>query len=239
MANAEQPVILALDAAGLACSVAVGVSDKVVGAERISSVHGQAEILLPLIDRVIAAAALTPAAIEVVAASVGPGSFTGIRAGLAAARGITLAAGAQLLGVTSFAAVAAAVPRRGSERFLLVALESRRDDLYVQLFDQLSTPIAEPTAIFPAALAEAVAAMIGRGRLLIAGDAAHRASSALAARPDTAVLDDSAPDAVGVLQAALSLSRCGKSEKAARPLYLRAPDVTLPGAGRKGDLKPR
>jgi tRNA threonylcarbamoyladenosine biosynthesis protein TsaB len=238
MASAQQPVVLALDAAGLACSVAVGVGDRVAGAERISSVHGHAEILLPLADRVIAAAALTPAAIDIVAASVGPGSFTGIRAGLAAARGIALAAGAQLLGVSSFAAVAAAVPRRGGDRFLLVALESRREDLYVQLFDQIATPIAEASAILPAALAAAVNAMISGGRLLIAGDAAHRASSALAKRPDIAMLDHSAPDAVGVLQAAVSLMRCGKSGNTARPLYLRAPGVTLPGGGRKRDLAP-
>ena len=238
MASAKQPVILALDAAGLACSVAIGVGDRVAGSERISIVYGQAESLLPLVDRVIAAAALTPAAIDVVAASVGPGSFTGIRAGLAAARGIAIGVGAPLLGVSSFAAVAATVPRRGCHRFLLVALESRREDLYVQLFDQISSPMAEPTAILPAALTEAVDAMIGRGRLLVAGDAANRASSALAERPDTAVLDASAPDAVGVLQAAVSLTRCGKSGNAARPLYLRAPDVTLPAGRRKGKPAP-
>lgn len=238
MVGFRQPVVLALDTAGLSCSVAVGIGDRVAGAERVASMHGQAEILLPLVDRVMTAARLEPVALDAVAATVGPGSFTGIRVGLAAARGIALAANAQLFGVSSFAAVAAAVPRRECDRFLLVVLESRREDLYVQLFDPTLSPMAEPAAITPAALAEVVDAMIGRRRLVIAGDAAHRASSILAERPDTAVLNDSAPDATGVLRSARSLTRCGASGNAARPVYLRAPDVKLPGGGRKADLGP-
>ena len=232
----RQPVVLALDAAGLGCSVAVGVDNRVAGFRRVTSLHGQAEILLPLVDQVMAAAGLAPAAIDVVATTVGPGSFTGIRVGLAAARGIALCAGAQLLGVSSFAAVAAALPLRANDHFLLVALESRREDLYVQLFGPMSIPVAEPAAFLPTALPEAVDAMAGRQRILIAGDAAPRAGSILAKRPHTTVLDDSAPDAVGVLKAALSVIRRGITGNSARPLYLRAPDVTLIGAGRKGDL---
>ena len=162
--------------------------------------------------------------------TVGPGSFTGIRVGLAAARGIALATGARLLGVTSFDAVAVqASPRDGSEtRFLLVALESRREDLYVQFFDPLGDPLREPAAIMPALFRDAVAATIGANQLLIAGDAAQRAATALADRPDTAILEGSAPGAVGTLQAGLRMLRLGKAADAPRPLYLRPPDVTLP-----------
>jgi tRNA threonylcarbamoyladenosine biosynthesis protein TsaB len=238
MARLERPVILALDTAGLACSVAVGVGEKLAGVERVANVHGQAEILLPLVDRVMAAAGLTPAALDVVAATVGPGSFTGIRVGLSAARGIALATGAQLFGVSSFDAVAAAVPRRDRERshFLLVALESRREDLYVRIFDPLCNPIDEPAAIMPQALASAVDAMIGRQRLLIAGDAVHRVAAVLADRTETVLLEGAVPDAAGVLEAALSLIRRDAGGGAARPLYLRPPDVTLPSGRRKPGL---
>src|SRR6266851_9911888 len=95
----SQPVILALDSAGLACSVAVALGDRVLGAERIEGMHGQAEALLPMVDRAMRKAGLPPAALDLVAATVGPGSFTGIRVGLAAARAIALATGARLIGV--------------------------------------------------------------------------------------------------------------------------------------------
>src|ERR1700722_11825207 len=127
------PVVLAFETAGSACSVAIGRGAAVLAHEGREMRHGHAEALLPMIDRVTEAAQLASGAIEIVAATVGPGGFTGIRAGLAAAHGLALALGARLVGVSSFAAVAALIP--ASHRRLLVALDSRRIDLYVQLFD--------------------------------------------------------------------------------------------------------
>ena len=192
--------------------------------------HGQAEALLPLVDKAMREAGQVPAALDLVVATVGPGSFTGIRVGLAAARGIALATGARLLGVTSFDAVAvrAALSDCSAIPFLLVALESRREELYVQFFDPHGDPLREPAAIMPFALREAVAAAIGANPLLVAGDAAHRAAAALAQCAAAAVLEDSAPGAVGTLRAGLRLLGRGKPAGAPRPLYLRPPEVTLP-----------
>jgi tRNA threonylcarbamoyladenosine biosynthesis protein TsaB len=229
MTDARLPrVVLALDSAGSACSVAVGLGEKVVAEERIDTMHGQAEALLPLVERAMREAGQEPAALDVVVVTVGPGSFTGIRVGLAAARGIVLATGARLLGVTSFEAVRAGRGGCSETRLLLVALESRRKDLYVQFFDRHGDPLREPATIVPALFCEAVAATIGANPLLIAGDAAQRAGAALAQRPDTAILEDSAPGAVGALRAGLRLLRLGKAADAPRPLYLRPPDVILP-----------
>jgi tRNA threonylcarbamoyladenosine biosynthesis protein TsaB len=223
-------VVLALDSAGSACSVAVGLDEKVIAEERIDTMHGQAEALLPLVDRTMRDARQEPAALDLVVATVGPGSFTGIRAGLAAARGITLATGARLLGVTSFEAVAVLAARSACSeaRFLLVALDSRREDLYVQFFDPCGDALRGPAAITPVLLGETVAAIIGANPLLIAGDAAQRAAAALAQRRDTPVLEHSAPGAVGTLRAGVRLLRLGNAADAPRPLYLRPPDVTLP-----------
>jgi tRNA threonylcarbamoyladenosine biosynthesis protein TsaB len=220
---------LALDSAGLACSVAVSLGEEVVAEERIATMHGQAEALLPLVNRAMRQAGQMAASLNLVVATVGPGSFTGIRIGLAAARGIALATGARLLGVTSFDAVAVRAARNDwlETRPLLVALESRREDFYVQFFDPHGDALREPAAIMPFLFREAVAATIGANPLLIAGDAAQRAAAALEQRPDTAVLEDSAPGAVGALRAGLRLLRRGKAD-APRPLYLRPPDVTLP-----------
>jgi tRNA threonylcarbamoyladenosine biosynthesis protein TsaB len=221
---------LALDSAGLACSVAVSLGEEVVAEERIGTMHGQAEVLLPLVDRAMREAGQMAGALDLVVATVGPGSFTGIRVGLAAARGIALATGARLIGVTSFDAVTVLAVRNDwpETRSLLVALESRREDFYVQFFDPHGDALGEPAAIMPFLLRETVAEAIGANPLLIAGDAAQRAAAALEQRPDTVVLEDSAPGAVGALHAGLRLLRFGKAADAPGPLYLRSPDVTLP-----------
>ena len=230
MTDAGSPrVALALDSAGLACSVAVSLGEELVAEERIDMIHGQAEALLPLVDKAMREAGQVAASLDLVVATIGPGSFTGIRAGLAAARGIALATGARLLGVTSFDAVAVEATQSNclETRFLLVALESRREDLYVQFFDPHGYALREPAAIMPFMFREAVAATIGANPLLVAGDAAQRAAAALAQRPATTVLEGSAPGAVGALRAGLRLLRLGSAADPPRPLYLRVPDVTL------------
>jgi len=200
--------------------------------------HGQAETLLPLVDRVMRRAGQVPAAIGLVVVTVGPGSFTGVRVGLAAANGIALATGARLIGVTSFDAVAVEAGRSDCAEapLLLIALESRREDLYVQFFDAHGNPPREPAAIMPSTLGALVDATVGRMPLLIAGDAAQRAGATLAERPNTAILKDLAPEAVGALRAGLRLLRLGEPAPDPRPLYLRAPDVTLPDGSRKPSL---
>ena len=108
-------------------------------------------------------ASLPASAVELVAVTTGPGGFTGIRVGIAAARGISLGIGVPLIGVTVFEAVAATARDAGREmRFLLVAIESRRADLYVQLFDRARCPLGGPAAVLPAALAEMVRCRSGR-----------------------------------------------------------------------------
>ena len=222
------PVVLALDSAGSGCSVVVASGETVLDAEYDTAMHGQAEKLLPMVDSVMRRAGLPASAIDVIGVTVGPGSFTGIRVGLAAARGIALATGAQVIGVTGFEAVVAGL--KGSSPgtgFMLIALESRREDLYVQLFDHARVALEDAMATMPAALGERLNSIIGTAPLLIAGDAAQRAANNLAQRPDTIVAEGSSPDAAGVLQA--TRCRWPMLAQSARPmpLYLRPPDVTV------------
>jgi tRNA threonylcarbamoyl adenosine modification protein YeaZ len=183
--------------------------------------HGHAEALLPMIDRVVSTARLAPSAIARIAVSVGPGGFTGIRAGLAAAHGLALATGAQLIGISSFAAVAALLP--GIDGALLVALDSRREDPYVQLFVD-GIPFGEAAAVPPFDLARFVDAAIREMPLRIAGDAATAAATALGRRLGVKLVGDSAPQARGVLAAA----EFPAFVTDARAVYLRAPDVSFP-----------
>jgi tRNA threonylcarbamoyladenosine biosynthesis protein TsaB len=242
----RRPVaLLAMETAGSACSAVVARDGVVLAAERQVLRHGHAEVLFPMVERVMREAGIVPSQLDAVAAAVGPGGFTGIRVGLAAAHGIALGVGARLVGVSSFEAVAARVagPRIGEPggtgrqaaggqtsgcRALLVALDSRRAELYVQLFalDGLA-PLGPPQALIADRLGECVASLAGGAALLIAGDAAETASAALGGRAGIAVAGNSAPDAEGVLAAALHQMGFDAVAGAVRPLYLRPPDVTL------------
>ncbi len=231
----DNPLILALDAAGSSCSVAVGAGDRVLGAEHRAIAHGQAEALLPMVDGALRRTGLPAAALALVAVTIGPGSFTGIRVGLAAAQGIALGLDLPLIGVTGFEAVAAIC---GPDSIncncdLLVALESRRADLYVQIFDAAGRPLGAPAAVLPAALARFAEAAVGAGRTLtIAGDAAARAAAALGARPGTILVEDQEARALGALRAAMRRWRGGeRGEVPVQPFYLRPPDAT-PAAAR-------
>jgi tRNA threonylcarbamoyladenosine biosynthesis protein TsaB len=188
--------------------------------------HGQAEALLPMVEAAMREAGLAPAAIDCVAVTTGPGSFTGIRVGIAAARGIALARDLPLIGVSSFiaAAATAVIP---ADAVLLVALESRRADLYVQFFDPAGPALSEPAAVLPEALAVTVAVAAEVRPLTIVGDAAVRAAGVLGVRTGLAVLEKAPPAVVGLAAAALRRWRDGERDGPVAPLYLRPPNVTL------------
>jgi tRNA threonylcarbamoyladenosine biosynthesis protein TsaB len=216
------PVVLAFDTAGSACSVAIGRGSVILARQRLEMRHGHAEALLPMIDSTMSMANLIPGDIDVVAVSVGPGGFTGIRAGIAAAQGLALATQARLVGVTCFAAVAARLPK-GDEP-TLVALDSRREDLYVQIFSGTGDPLTDPATVMHEEISRLVVEKIGDAPMRIAGDAVEGAAASLAGRDRLTIIDGSVPDALGVL----TVAGYGEFDTPPRPLYLRPPDVSFP-----------
>jgi tRNA threonylcarbamoyladenosine biosynthesis protein TsaB len=122
--------VVALDTAGRACQAGVFVNGAAKAVRRVEMLHGQAEALLPLVQAVMAEAGVEYATVRAVVATAGPGSFTGLRVGLAAAQGLGLAIGCPVLAVSSFAAWA--MEAGGAVR---VALDTRRGDAFVQDFD--------------------------------------------------------------------------------------------------------
>jgi tRNA threonylcarbamoyladenosine biosynthesis protein TsaB len=189
--------------------------------------HGQAEALFPMVNDVVREAGLTPSALDAVAVTTGPGSFTGIRVGIAAARGIALAVDRPLIGVTSFEAVTKTLSSEArAGRCLLVALESRRADLYVQFFDRAGYPLSEPAAVLPEALSAAVGAVTA-DPIVVVGDAAIRAASALDERCEATIVEMASPPVTGVVRATLGCWRHGEVKAPVRPLYVRPPNVTV------------
>ena len=201
--------------------------DRMLASRGAAMLHGQVEALLPMLDAVMHEAGLAASALHLIAVTTGPGSFTGIRVGLAAACGAAFAAQLPVFGVTSFEATTAVCLGGIAEGCLLTALESRRADLYVQLFDLRGRPLGKPVAVLPEALPAAVAATVAGQPLAIAGDAAGRAADALAGRLATLVLQPAPPLAIGAARAALARWRQGERGGEPAPLYLRPPGVTL------------
>lgn len=126
--------ILAFDTAGPALSIAVCDDARVLSALHLPMTRGHAELLLPAIAGVLHAGRMALADMDAIATTVGPGSFTGLRTGLAAAQGLSLGAEKPLVGIGRFEALAEASGFLG-DRPLVVVMDSKARTLYAQAFD--------------------------------------------------------------------------------------------------------
>ncbi len=178
---------------------------------------------MPMIVETVAAAGETLHALSAVAVTVGPGAFTGIRIGLAAARGIGLAANIPVVGVTTFAAVAEAVPEaERAGRKLLVLLDSKRGDVFVQQFSSERAAVGSPLILAP----DALLPRLTSDSFILAGDGIAVVRPHLdAANLDVAYAAADGPaDAFWVVQLA-ARSVADRTGLPPTPLYLRAPEV--------------
>src|SRR5437773_7311126 len=128
-------LILAIDTALDACSAGVLDTDagKMIALESLAMKRGHAEALMPLIARVIKVAGIAFASLDRIAVTAGPGSFTGLRVGLSAARGIALAAGKPAVGLTTLTAFAAPIVSENSDHPVISAIDARHDHVYFQV----------------------------------------------------------------------------------------------------------
>ena len=139
--------ILAIDTALGAVSACV-LDDEEVDAESIESIameRGHAEALVPLIDRVVARIDGGFAALSRVAVTVGPGSFTGLRVGIAAARGVGIACDIPVVGVSTLAALTAPLIMEQSPDLVVgAAIDARHGNVYFAAFGPDGRPVVEP-----------------------------------------------------------------------------------------------
>lgn len=212
--------ILAIDTALAAASACVfdGEMSATLAEETVWMARGHDQTIMPLIQRVVDATEGGRAAIERVAVTVGPGSFTGLRVGISAARAIGLALGVPVLGVSTLAAYAAPLVLDWSDGVCAAAIDARNDRVYVTAF-------ANGRPIIPARIAtprEAIRAM-GSGPIRLAGSgAAALAIEAWAMGLQAEVVNDAgAPDISYVARLGLAAEPASAPPK---PLYLQAPD---------------
>jgi tRNA threonylcarbamoyladenosine biosynthesis protein TsaB len=215
-------LILAIDTALDACAAAVLDTDagRLVAHESQAMKRGHAEALMPLIGRVVAASGTAFTALGRIAVTTGPGSFTGLRVGLSAARGIALAANIPVVGVTTLAAYAAPIVGQNAEHPVVSAIDARHDHVYIQVVSGNGSALIRPRL---APMAEALGACRFGAPHLVGNAAAILAEQWPShAVPPIKVDAQPAPDIswVGWLGAAVS-----PDTAPARPFYLRAPDA--------------
>ena len=213
--------ILALDTSMGACSAAVLRTN---GAERTLFVRqeamarGHAEALMPMVAETMEEASLPFAELGLIAATTGPGSFTGVRIAIAAARGLALVTGAGLFGTDSLTVMAKAAEPLGEP--FAVAVDARRGMLYFGLYDGDARKLEGPLLLSPGDAAQRLPATlrraVGSGAASLAEAAAgrglHLAASFAELQPSAAALAEIAHES-------------GETSPTLKPLYLRPPDA--------------
>ena len=211
-------IVLALDTAAGACSAAVTRDGAVLAARSEPMTRGHQERLAPLVREAMAEAGVAFPELDRIGVTVGPGSFTGLRVGLAFAKGLGLALGKPCLGVGTLEALAASDPGPG---LTAAVIDAKRDQVYLQAFES-GVAVMAPDALPVETAAARLAELWRGGPLRLIGPGA--ALLAMAA-PGAEVVERSAPDPVAIC----ALVARKPASAGARPLYLRAPDAKLPG----------
>ncbi len=180
--------------------------------ERRAMERGHAEHLFPLIDVALNRAGIGYKDVDRIAVCIGPGSFTGVRIGVAAARGIALGRGIPVIGISRFEALAAQI-----DEPVVVCLNGRGGSVYFQTFGMDGVSLSDPEMIDETGLSAAIAP----GCTRFAGDAAHLLGG------NAALLPDGLPDPLVIAR----LSETRDDAALPAPLYLRGADAELPRVG--------
>src|SRR6201991_3475986 len=212
--------VLAIDTALEACSAAVFDTDRggITASESVAMARGHAEAVMPLLARVMDLAEIDFANLDRIAVTVGPGSFTGLRVGIAAARGIALAAGKPSVGLSTLSAYAAPLIAKDDSIPVMAVIDARHGQVYLQVFGVGGRSVVLPRA---APIHEAVRAA-PPGPVRIVGSAAKVVAAAWPENEPAPALVEEHPapeiDWVARLGAAATATAPPK------PLYLRAAD---------------
>lgn len=219
--------VLAIDTSTAACSAALW-QDGAIRARRYEVLgRGHAENLMAMIDAVNREAGVAPDELTLVAVTTGPGAFTGIRLGLATARGLALALGIPCAGFTTTETMAAAVRAEPGEA-IVAALDSKRGDFYVQVFDGEGQALSAVEVASADGLADVVARAVPAGAgCVLAGDVQEDAamiieSTGLKVRTSEVLT----PDAGVLAGLAAGRNEAGAAPARPAPLYLRPADAT-------------
>jgi tRNA threonylcarbamoyladenosine biosynthesis protein TsaB len=221
--------VLAIDTALEACSAAVLDLDYrgIVAVESLTMARGHAEALMPLIARVMHEAAIEFAELDRIAVTTGPGSFTGLRVGISAARAIALTAGKPAIGLSTLAAFAAPLIADDDSTNVVAAIDARHAQVYLQVFGRGGRTLVSPRI---ATLRDALRLSVSEpARLVGSGAQAMAAAWPKEAEPPLLVENRAAPEIAWVARLGAAAAEGYGPPK---PLYLRAPDAQPQDAAR-------
>ncbi len=217
----KPPRVLALDTSRGACSVCVydGALRAPLAWESLAMTRGHAEALAPMLKRVLDEAG-GPEVVTKIAVAVGPGSFTGLRIGIATARAMALILGVPVVGVSTLIAYCGPMLDEPGSGVIAAAVDASHGHIYFQLIDSKAKPIFSPRVV---SLRDAVRA-IGGSPARVVGDAATLlAEEARRAGVDVDASGASAyPDILAIARIGLAADPAAWP---ARPLYIKAPDA--------------
>jgi tRNA threonylcarbamoyl adenosine modification protein YeaZ len=221
--------ILAIDTALAACSAAVLDTARgvVIASQTLAMHRGHAEAVMPMIARVMDQAMIEFSQLDRIAVTTGPGSFTGLRVGISAARGIALGARKPAIGLTTLAGFAAPHIAGDDASSVVAVIDARHDHVYLQIFGARGRTLVAPRI---APLREAVRAAMAEPARIV-GSAAELLAAAWAKSEPPPVLVDQrdAPDIEWIARLGAAAA---DGHGPPKPLYLRAPDAQPQDAAR-------
>jgi tRNA threonylcarbamoyladenosine biosynthesis protein TsaB len=224
-------IILGLDTALGACSVALVADGVTLAHEHRIMTRGHAEALAPMVQALMRKSGLDFAALDGIAVTTGPGTFTGQRVGLAFARGLRVALNKPAIGVTTLEVMAEEALTKLQTSWAIAAADAKRGEIYLGARSAKGETLIAPELIALDAIAARVAALakIHGGGVGLAGTAAE-AIALLLTQAGMQPIDSLVrqPDAVFVAKLAAA-DAAGAVDLPPKPLYLRAPDAKLPG----------
>ena len=191
-----------------------------VALETMAMERGHAEALLPLLERVIAASGGGFAQIDRVAVTIGPGSFTGLRVGISAARAVGLACEVPVVGVTTLSALMAPLVDDRPARLTAAVIDARGGRVYAQAIGPSGRLVIAPAVL----TIREVVRSLGSGSVVLVGSGAPAVASEAAAVGIEARLHP-APSVPDIAWVARLGAAADPADALPKPLYLAAPDA--------------
>jgi tRNA threonylcarbamoyladenosine biosynthesis protein TsaB len=221
--------LAAIDTSTILGSVALFEDGVLVAEDARRVLHAHGESLLPMMCALFERMGWTARDVARWGVGVGPGSFTGIRIAVSTAKGIALATGAEVVGVTSLDALALGLtePADGARPFVASVVSAGKGEVFVQM-RRGDARVLEPMHVRTGEASARLSAAAEGAHVLVAGEAASEVDwSSLGARFELVVhAPHDLPHASAVGR--IALGRAGQDADALEPVYVRPPDITLP-----------
>ena len=231
MSKEAQKTVLAIDTALGGVSVGIMAANGHIVSRMEETSRGQAAMLVPMIQEVLEEAQSGFSDLDLIACSIGPGSFTGLRIGLSTARTLGLALDIPVIGLNTLDVMKShyispwpqAAGRDGAGKPLLIVLETKRQDFYARYYDGEGQPLGEPVATSGSLILENAP----KEPFCVGGDCLNRFQQSVSG--DFELLDElTQPDPILMAQIGLELYKRGGDQGVPQPLYLRGADVSQP-----------